>query len=81
MRLRSRNPRSAGSTPTQAGFPATLGRAISRFQAGLERPVTLEALNDYLLTLRFMLEGGGPASLGMSMRVAPSAPSPTTGRR
>jgi hypothetical protein len=52
------------------GFPATLGRAISRFQAGLERPVTLEALNDYLLTLRFLLEGGGPASLGMSMRVA-----------
>ena len=52
------------------GFPATLGRAISRFQAGLERPVTVEALNDYLLTLRFMLEGGGPASLGMSMRVA-----------
>jgi hypothetical protein len=54
----------------QRGFPATLGRAISRFQAGLERPVTLEALNDYLLTLRFMLEGGGPASLGMPMRVA-----------
>ena len=53
-----------------AGFPATLGRAISRFQAGLERPVTLEALNDYLLTLRFLLEGGGPASLGMPMRVA-----------
>jgi hypothetical protein len=41
-----------------------------RFQAGLERPVTLEALNDYLLTLRFLLEGGGPASLGMPMRVA-----------
>ncbi len=52
------------------GFPASLGRAISRFEAGLERPVTLEALNDYLLTLRFMLEGGGPASLGMPMRVA-----------
>jgi hypothetical protein len=54
----------------QGGFPITLGRAISRFQAGLERPVTLEALNDYLLTLRFLLEGGGPASLGMPMRVA-----------
>jgi hypothetical protein len=52
------------------GFPATLGRAISRFEAGLARPVTLEAMNDYLLTLRFMLEGGGPASLGMPMRVA-----------
>ena len=43
---------------------------MSRFEAGLERPVTLEALNDYLLTLRFLLEGGGPASLSMSMRVA-----------
>jgi hypothetical protein len=52
------------------GFHAVLGRAISRFQAGLDRPITLEALNDYLLTLRFMLEGGGPASLGMPMRVA-----------
>ncbi|MDQ3572618.1 MAG: hypothetical protein M3383_07145 [Actinomycetota bacterium] len=52
------------------GFPASLGRAISRFEAGLERPVTVEALSDYLLTLRFLLEGGGPASLGMSMRVA-----------
>ena len=52
------------------GFPATLARALSRFEAGLERAVTLEALNDYLLTLRFLLEGGGPASLGMPMRVA-----------
>ena len=52
------------------GFAAILARAVSRFEAGLERPVTLEALNDYLLTLRFMLEGGGPASLSMSMRVA-----------
>ena len=52
------------------GFPAVLGRALSRFEAGLARPVTLEALNDYLLTLRFLLEGGGPASLGMPMRVA-----------
>lgn len=52
------------------GFPAILGRAVSRFEAGLERPVTVEGMNDYLLTLRFLLEGGGPASLGMSMRVA-----------
>lgn len=54
----------------RGGFPAALGRAISRFEAGLERPLVLEALNDYLLTLRFMLEGGGPAGLGMPMRVA-----------
>ena len=54
----------------QGAFAAILARAVSRFEAGLERPVTLEALNDYLLTLRFLLEGGGPASLSMSMRVA-----------
>jgi hypothetical protein len=47
-----------------------LPRAISRFEAGLERSLVLEALNDYLLALRFVLEGGGPADLGLSMRVA-----------
>ena len=52
------------------GLPAALGRAISRFEAGLERHVVLEALNDYLLSLRFLLEGGGPADLGLPMRVA-----------
>ena len=57
-------------TRGEGGFGAILARAVSRFEAGLERPVTLEALNDYLLTLRFLLEGGGPASLSMSMRVA-----------
>lgn len=58
--------RSAG----RPGFPATLGRAIDRFEAGLERNVVIEALNDHLLALRFVLEGAGPASLGMPMRVA-----------
>jgi hypothetical protein len=52
------------------GFPAALGRAISRFEAGLERAVLLEALNDNLLALRFVLEGGGPAALGLPMRIA-----------
>ncbi len=54
----------------EGGFAAILSRALSRFEAGLERPLTVEALNDCLLTLRFLLEGGGPASLSMSMRVA-----------
>lgn len=58
------------ATADGSGFPGALARAISRFEAGLERAVTVEALNDYLLTLRFLLQGGGPASLGMSMRVA-----------
>jgi hypothetical protein len=50
--------------------PRAVARAISRFEAGLERNVALEALNDYLLALRFVLEGGGPADLGLAMRVA-----------
>ena len=52
------------------GFPTVLGRALNRFEAGLERNVVVEALNDHLLALRFLLEGGGPADLGLSMRVA-----------
>jgi len=49
---------------------AALRRAISRFEAGLERRSPTEALNDYLLALRFLLEGGGPAATGLPMRVA-----------
>lgn len=52
------------------GLAAGLGRAISRFEAGLERAAVVEALNDNLLALRFVLEGGGPASLGLPMRIA-----------
>lgn len=52
------------------GFPAALGRALSRFEAGLERNVVVEALNDHLLALRFVLEGAGPAGLGLPMRIA-----------
>ena len=59
--------RLAASRP---GFPAMLGRALARFEAGLERNVVVEALNDHLLALRFVLEGGGPADLGLPMRVA-----------
>ncbi len=52
------------------GFPTVLGRSLARFEAGLERNVVVEALNDHLLAMRFVLEGGGPASLGLSMRIA-----------
>ena len=58
------------SSSERPGFAASLGRAISRFEAGLERNVVIEALNDHLLALRFVLEGGGPADLGLAMRVA-----------
>jgi hypothetical protein len=47
-----------------------LVRAVARFEAGLERPSLLDALSDYLLALRIMLEGGGPAGLGLAMRAA-----------
>ena len=50
--------------------PAGIERAISRFEAGLGRDAVLEALNDHLLALRFLLEGEGPAKTEMSWRVA-----------
>jgi hypothetical protein len=52
------------------GLSGTLARAIARFEAGLERVVVIDALNDYLLALRFVLEGGGPAHLELAIRVA-----------
>jgi hypothetical protein len=59
------------STPWGRRGPApALARAISRFEAALERQAALESLNDLLLALRFVLEGGGPANLGLGMRVA-----------
>jgi hypothetical protein len=60
----------ASAPPRRAGLEETLSRSISRFEAGLERHAVVEALNDYLLSLRFLLEGGGPADLGLGMRVA-----------
>ncbi len=60
----------SGTVVGHRGPSRVLARAISRFEAGLERGVALEALNDYLLALRFLLEGGGPADLSLSMRVA-----------
>ena len=59
-----------GRPTGDAGRSGGFGRAISRFEAGVERAVVLEALNDHLLALRFLLEGGGPADLGLAMRVA-----------
>ena len=49
---------------------ASLARAISRFEAGLERPSLLDAISDYLLALRMVLEGGGPAGVELPMRAA-----------
>jgi len=55
---------------SEPGLSGALARSISRFEAGLERAVVIDALNDYLLALRFVLEGGGAAQLGLAIRVA-----------
>lgn len=43
--------------------------ALSRFDLGAERPNQVEALSDYLLAVRALLEGGGPAKAGLTARV------------
>lgn len=53
--------------PIRAG---ELSFAIRRFETGLERTSPVEALSDYLLAMRSLLEGGGPAELGLALRVA-----------
>ncbi len=55
---------------------ARLRRALLRFEAGLDRRGAVDALNDHLLALRFLLEGEGPAGVGLPMRVAALAEGP-----
>src|SRR4051794_21308725 len=55
---------------SEPGLSGALARSTSRFEAGLERAVVIDALNDYLLALRFVLEGGGATQLGLPIRVA-----------
>ncbi|MDP9228070.1 MAG: hypothetical protein M3M99_03330 [Actinomycetota bacterium] len=62
-------------TERGARLPA-LSWAISRFDLGAERASLIEALSDYLLALRGLLEGGGPANVGLSARVAALACEP-----
>ncbi len=47
-----------------------LRRALLRFESGLDRRGAIDALNDHLLGLRFLLEGEGPAGVGLPMRAA-----------
>jgi hypothetical protein len=47
-----------------------LAWALARFELGCERPTELEALSDYLLALRAMLEPEGPASGLLAERLA-----------
>jgi hypothetical protein len=48
----------------------SLDWAASRFELGAERSSLIEALSDYLLALRGLLEGGGPVRTALSARVA-----------
>jgi hypothetical protein len=50
--------------------------AASRFELGAERSSLIEALSDYLLALRGLLEGGGPARTSLAARVAALACEP-----
>jgi len=59
---------------------ARLRRALLRFEAGLDRRGAIDALNDHLLALRFLLEGEGPAGVGLPMRVAALAEDEAGGR-
>ncbi len=54
----------------------SLDWAASRFELGSERGSLIEALSDYLLALRGLLEGGGAARTTMSARVAALACQP-----
>ncbi|HKH22896.1 MAG TPA: hypothetical protein VKA88_04675 [Solirubrobacterales bacterium] len=62
---------SFGRTLTERGARLpSLDWAASRFELGAERASLIEALSDYLLALRGLLEGGGPARTSLSARVA-----------
>lgn len=62
-------------TATHARTPA-LDWAVSRFDLGCERPSLIEALSDYLLALRGLLEGGGSANVTLGARVSALAGDP-----
>jgi len=48
-----------------------LRRSLLRFEAGLDRRGAVDALNDHLLALRFLLDGdNGPSAVGMPIRAA-----------
>src|SRR3954447_8102424 len=54
----------------------SLDWAASRFELGAERGSLIEALSDYLLAMRGLLEGGGAARTTLSARVAALACEP-----
>jgi hypothetical protein len=64
-----RDPAGAESQPNTSGR-GELAWALSRFEMGCERLAPFEALTDYLLALRALLEPEGPASGRLAQRLA-----------
>ena len=64
-----RLPAAAGGRPDNSGA-GEVGWALSRFEMGCERIVPFEALTDYLLALRALLEPEGPSSGRMAQRLS-----------
>jgi hypothetical protein len=63
--------RNAGEQPLPDGSGAgELAWALARFEMGCERLAPFEALTDYLLALRALLEPEGPASGRLAQRLA-----------
>jgi hypothetical protein len=60
----------SGTLASRGARMPALDWAISRFDLGAERPSLIEALSDYLLALRGLLEGGGATRVALSARVA-----------
>ncbi len=54
-----------------------LAWALARFEMGAERPAAFEALSDYLLALRALLEPEGPASGRLAQRLSVICAAPT----
>ncbi len=66
----------AGTLNERGSRIPSLDWAASRFELGAERGSLIEALSDYLLAMRGLLEGGGAARTTLSARVAALACEP-----
>ncbi len=67
---RLRNPLGAEQPQPDSSGRGELAWALSRFEMGCERLAKFEALTDYLLALRALLEPEGPASGRLAQRLA-----------
>jgi hypothetical protein len=67
---RSRSPTGAEQPQPDTSGAGELAWALSRFEMGCERLAKFEALTDYLLALRALLEPEGPATGRLAQRLA-----------